>query len=72
MKIEDRRYITFTRKELERAMLAAAGLPADTVINSFSVDSACLAAPQPVVSMSVTVGERDAEIRVAHMTKATL
>lgn len=63
MKIEDRRYITFTRKELERAMLAAAGLPADTQINSFSVESASLAPPQPVVSMSVTVGQREAEIK---------
>lgn len=62
MKVEDRRFITFTRKELEAALIAAAGLPADTTINSFTVESACLAPPQPVVSMSVTIGQSEAEI----------
>lgn len=45
-------------------MLSAAGLPADTTINYFSVESAALGVPQPVVTMSVAVGKSEAVVRL--------
>ena len=59
MKIKEQRTLTWTRKELEAIMIAAAGLPADVKLDYFSVESACLVAPQPVVHMSVTLGETE-------------
>lgn len=55
MKIEHRRTYSFTREELEQAMLIAAGLPADVKLEFFSADSEHTASP--AVRMTVIFSE---------------
>lgn len=53
------RKVTFSRREVERALIKAAGLPENSKIENMWIESRNLADPQPVAGITVITEEHE-------------